>query len=149
MQKGGGKHACSSVAMSNYFSRRVPEESVDAILNYCHNNLADNTLTTILPYLQKKGVSVISASFSSMGLLTQKVTKLTLELLCAKELSIYISPSLWICGVYPQLHSVPVLARSSIKLDEKLACSKVSDRICLVWKIASLSNASTVRWVGL
>lgn len=51
----------------------MPEGSVDAILNYCHNNLADNTLTTLLPYLQKKGVAVISASFSSMGLLTQKV----------------------------------------------------------------------------
>ena len=52
---------------------RVPEGSVDAILSYCHNNLSDNTLVGLLPYLEKKGVAVISASFSSMGLLTQKV----------------------------------------------------------------------------
>ena len=46
---------------------------MDAVLSYCHNNLADNTLTDLVPYLQEKGVAVISASFSSMGLLTQKV----------------------------------------------------------------------------
>jgi hypothetical protein len=51
----------------------VPVGTVDAVLSYCHNNLADNTLTGILPYLQEKKVAVISASFSSMGLLTQKV----------------------------------------------------------------------------
>ena len=52
---------------------RVPDGTVDAVLSYCHNNLADNTITELVPYLQKKGVAVISASFSSMGLLTQKV----------------------------------------------------------------------------
>lgn len=52
---------------------RIPEGSVDAILSYCHNNLSDITLRDMLPYLEKKGVAVISASFSSMGLLTQKV----------------------------------------------------------------------------
>jgi hypothetical protein len=51
----------------------VPVGTVDAVLSYCHNNLADNTLTGILPYLQEQKVAVISASFSSMGLLTQKV----------------------------------------------------------------------------
>lgn len=53
--------------------RRVPVGTVDAILSYCHNNLADNTLLPLLPYLEQKKVAVISASFSSMGLLTQKV----------------------------------------------------------------------------
>lgn len=52
---------------------RLPEGSVDAILSYCHNNLSDVTLRDMLPYLHRKGVAVISASFSSMGLLTQKV----------------------------------------------------------------------------
>jgi L-galactose dehydrogenase len=55
-----------------YILDRVPEGSVDAILSYCHNNLSDNTLVALLAYLEKKGVAVISASFSSMGLLTQK-----------------------------------------------------------------------------
>ena len=52
---------------------RVPKAAVDAALSYCHNNLADNTITTLLPYLAEKEVALISASFSSMGLLTQKV----------------------------------------------------------------------------
>ena len=47
---------------------------MDAVLSYCHDNLADDTLQGLLPYLREKGVKVISASFSSMGLLTQKVT---------------------------------------------------------------------------
>lgn len=55
-----------------YVLDRVPVGTVDAILSYCHNNLADNTLNGLLPYLQEKKVAVISASFSSMGLLTQK-----------------------------------------------------------------------------
>jgi aryl-alcohol dehydrogenase-like predicted oxidoreductase len=54
----------------------VPVGTVDAVLSYCHNNLADNTLQVLLPYLQEKKVAVISASFSSMGLLTQKVRAL-------------------------------------------------------------------------
>ena len=45
---------------------------MDAVLSYCHDNLADDTLQGLLTYLQEKGVKVVSASFSSMGLLTQK-----------------------------------------------------------------------------
>lgn len=56
----------------SYILDRVPVGTVDAILSYCHNNLADNTLTDLLPYLKEKKVAVISASFSSMGLLTQR-----------------------------------------------------------------------------
>ncbi|KAK9819654.1 hypothetical protein WJX72_000807 [[Myrmecia] bisecta] len=55
-----------------YVLDRVPVGSVDCILSYCHNNLSDNTLVELLPYLKEKRVAVISASFSSMGLLTQK-----------------------------------------------------------------------------
>ena len=56
-----------------YCPCRAPEGSVDAALSYCHNNLSDNTVLDLLPYLEKRGVALISASFSSMGLLTQKV----------------------------------------------------------------------------
>ena len=52
---------------------RAPEGAVDTILSYCHNNLADQTLLDLLPYLHEKGVGVISASFSSMGLLRKEV----------------------------------------------------------------------------
>ena len=70
--------SCAACAATNFLTCcarccRVPIGTVDAVLSYCHNNLADNTLTGILPYLQEKKVAVISASFSSMGLLTQKV----------------------------------------------------------------------------
>lgn len=52
---------------------RAPAGAVDTILSYCHNNLADQTLLDLLPYLNEKGVGVISASFSSMGLLRKEV----------------------------------------------------------------------------
>lgn len=52
---------------------RAPQGAVDTILSYCHNNLADQTLLDLLPYLHEKGVGVISASFSSMGLLRKEV----------------------------------------------------------------------------
>lgn len=53
---------------------RVPAGSVDTILSYCHNNLANELLLDLLPYLKDKGVGVISASFSSMGLLRKEVS---------------------------------------------------------------------------
>ena len=55
---------------------RAPAGAVDTILTYCHNNLADQTLLDLLPYLHEKGVGVISASFSSMGLLRKEVSPL-------------------------------------------------------------------------
>ncbi|KAL0040809.1 hypothetical protein WJX79_006107 [Trebouxia sp. C0005] len=55
-----------------YVLDRVPAGAVDTILSYCHNNLADQTLLDLLPYLHEKGVGVISASFSSMGLLRKE-----------------------------------------------------------------------------
>ena len=53
---------------------RVPVGSVDCILSYCHHNLSDKTLLDLMPYLKEKKVAVISASFSSMGLLRKEVS---------------------------------------------------------------------------
>ena len=49
---------------------RVPPGLVDCVLSYCHYSLNDSSLEDLLPYLQQKGVGVISASPLSMGLLT-------------------------------------------------------------------------------
>ncbi|CAA7387751.1 unnamed protein product [Spirodela intermedia] len=54
----------------NYVLDRVPQESVDVILSYCHYSINDSSLLSLLPYLEKKGVGVISASPLAMGLLT-------------------------------------------------------------------------------
>lgn len=53
-----------------YILDRVPPGSVDVILSYCHYSINDSTLLDILPYLEKKGVGVITASPLAMGLLT-------------------------------------------------------------------------------
>jgi L-galactose dehydrogenase len=45
---------------------------VDTILSYCHYSLNDTSLTGLIPFLQEKGVGVISASPLSMGLLTER-----------------------------------------------------------------------------
>lgn len=47
---------------------------MDTVLSYSHNNLANELLLDLLPYLKEKGVGVISASFSSMGLLRKEVS---------------------------------------------------------------------------
>lgn len=49
---------------------RAPAGAVDVVLSYCHNSLNDQTLLDLLPYLEEKGVGIISASPLSMGLLT-------------------------------------------------------------------------------
>jgi aryl-alcohol dehydrogenase-like predicted oxidoreductase len=46
---------------------------VDVVLSYCHNTLNDTSLVDLLPYLHSKGVGVISASVTSMGLFTRQV----------------------------------------------------------------------------
>lgn len=55
-----------------YIIDKVPKGTVEVILSYCHNNLSDTTLLDLLPYFKEKGVAVISASFSSMGLLRKE-----------------------------------------------------------------------------
>lgn len=52
---------------------RVPKGTVDVILSYCHNTLNDVTLVELLPYFKEKGVGVISASVTCMGLFTKQV----------------------------------------------------------------------------
>ena len=47
---------------------------MDAVLSYCHNTLNDKSLVELLPYFREKGVGVISASVTSMGLFTKQVT---------------------------------------------------------------------------
>jgi aryl-alcohol dehydrogenase-like predicted oxidoreductase len=47
---------------------------VDTILSYCHYELNDTSLADLIPYLQSKGVGIISASPLGMGLLTERGT---------------------------------------------------------------------------
>ncbi|MDI1249748.1 MAG: aldo/keto reductase [Lacunisphaera sp.] len=49
---------------------RVPDGTVEAVLSFCRYCLNDTGLEALLPYLQKKGVGVINASATGMGLLT-------------------------------------------------------------------------------
>jgi L-galactose dehydrogenase len=44
---------------------------VDVVLSYCHYALHDTTLASELPWLESKGVGIISASPLAMGLLTE------------------------------------------------------------------------------
>ncbi|KAK9832647.1 hypothetical protein WJX81_006924 [Elliptochloris bilobata] len=55
-----------------YILDRAPAGLVDVVLSYCHNTLNDRTLLPLLPYFKSKGVGVISASFSSMGMFTKQ-----------------------------------------------------------------------------
>ena len=45
---------------------------VDTVLSYCHFSLNDTTLQSALPFFERRGVGVISASPLSMGLLTER-----------------------------------------------------------------------------
>lgn len=51
---------------------RVPAGAVEAVLSFCHYELNDNSLQSLLPYLARKGVGVINASPTGMGLLTPR-----------------------------------------------------------------------------
>ena len=51
---------------------RVPEGTVESILNFCHYTLNDDKLVDFLDYFESKGVGVINASPLSMGLLSQR-----------------------------------------------------------------------------
>ena len=51
---------------------RTPKGMVDVVLSYCHNTLNDTTLADLLPYFKEKGVGVISASCTSMGMFTKQ-----------------------------------------------------------------------------
>ena len=87
-------HAVSEALCTVHLCCRVEAGTVDTILSYCHNSLNDTSLLDLVPYLQQKGVGIISASPMSMGLLTTKVTSLLADagqpvlLACAKEDSV-------------------------------------------------------------
>ena len=49
---------------------RVERGTVDAILSFCHYELNDDALDDLIPYLKEKGVGIINASPTGMGLLT-------------------------------------------------------------------------------
>ncbi|MBP7359050.1 MAG: aldo/keto reductase [Prevotella sp.] len=51
---------------------RVPEGTVESILNFCHYCLCDDKLADFLDYFEQKGVGIVNASPLSMGLLTER-----------------------------------------------------------------------------
>lgn len=51
---------------------RVEPGVVETILSFCHYELNDTSLEDMIPYLQGKGVGIINASPTGMGLLTQR-----------------------------------------------------------------------------
>lgn len=51
---------------------RVPEGTVETILNFCHYCLNDDKLADYLDYFEAKQIGVINASPLSMGLLSQR-----------------------------------------------------------------------------
>ena len=51
---------------------RVDRGTVDTILSFCHYELNDDSLVDLIPYLQEKGVGIINASPTGMGLLTTR-----------------------------------------------------------------------------
>jgi len=51
---------------------RVPPGTVETVLSFCHYELNDTSLGDLIPYLQEKGVGIINASPTGMGLLTQR-----------------------------------------------------------------------------
>ena len=52
------------------FREIVERTDVDTVLSYCHYSLNDTSLEESLPFLDRNGVGIISASPLSMGLLT-------------------------------------------------------------------------------
>jgi L-galactose dehydrogenase len=54
------------------FRAVLDQTEVDTILSYCRFSLNDTALESLIPYLQEKGVGIISASPLSMGLLTER-----------------------------------------------------------------------------
>jgi L-galactose dehydrogenase len=51
---------------------RVGNDVVDTVLSFCHYQLNDTSLGDLVPYLAGKGVGVINASPTGMGLLTER-----------------------------------------------------------------------------
>jgi L-galactose dehydrogenase len=51
---------------------RVPAGTVDVILSFCHYELNDTTLLSLLPYFAERGIGVINAAPTGMGLLSER-----------------------------------------------------------------------------
>lgn len=51
---------------------RVGPGVVETILSFCHYEMNDTSLADMLPYLKEKGVGIINASPTGMGLLTER-----------------------------------------------------------------------------
>ena len=51
---------------------RVGNAVVETILSFCHFELNDNSLASLLPYCVERGIGVINASPTGMGLLTTR-----------------------------------------------------------------------------
>jgi len=51
---------------------RVPPGTVETILSFCHYELNDTSLADLIPYLLERGIGVINASPTGMGLLTSR-----------------------------------------------------------------------------
>lgn len=51
---------------------RVADGDVETVLSFCHYELNDTSLESLLPYFAQKGVGVINASPTGMGLLTPR-----------------------------------------------------------------------------
>ena len=51
---------------------RVPEGTVESVLNFCHYCLCDDKLADFINYFEQKGVGIVNASPLSMGLLTER-----------------------------------------------------------------------------
>jgi L-galactose dehydrogenase len=51
---------------------RVEPGTVETVLSFCRYELNDTALASLLPYLQEKGIGVINASPTGMGLLTER-----------------------------------------------------------------------------
>lgn len=51
---------------------RVGSDVVETVLSFCHYELNDTSLTGLVPYLKEKGVGLINASPTGMGLLTER-----------------------------------------------------------------------------
>lgn len=51
---------------------RVPEGTVESVLNFCHHTLNDDKLLDFLDFFESRGIGVINASPLSMGLLSQR-----------------------------------------------------------------------------